>query len=199
MATFPSPLVTLELVEPALQLRPWQPGHADALYGAASESVDTVGRWLPWCRPDYAREDAVAWIEHCQSGWTRGELYAFGIFGLDGQVLGGIGLNRFVPEHRSANLGYWIRQRAQGKGLAAAAVRAIAHFGFTALELVRIEIVAAVDNQPSRRCAEKAGARLEGIGRHRLIVGATPVDAAVYGLLPGDLAQPADAHSAATS
>ena len=33
-----------------LRVRPWQPEDADALFAAASESIESVGRWLPWCR-----------------------------------------------------------------------------------------------------------------------------------------------------
>jgi RimJ/RimL family protein N-acetyltransferase len=190
---------TLELAAPPLRLRPWRPCHVEALYEAARESVTTVGHWLPWCRANYAWEDAVAWIESCQSGWSRGEPYAFGIFGEDEQLLGGIGLNRLDREHRSANLGYWVRESAQGKGIAPAAVQAIATFGFNCQDLMRIEIVAAIANWASRRCAEKAGARFEGIARQRLMIGATQMDAAVYGLIPADLAQTAAAQSAAIS
>ncbi|MHA6203393.1 GNAT family N-acetyltransferase [Dyella soli] len=182
------PPAPVELAASSLRLRPWQPGHADALCEAAQESVATVGRWLPWCHAGYAWEDAVAWIEHCQGGWLRGDPYAFAIFDAADRLVGGAGLNRLDREHRSANLGYWIRQQAQGKGMAPIAVQAVAAFGFATLSLSRIEIVVAVDNAASRRCAEKAGARFEGIARQRLVVDAVPVDAAIYGLLPADQA-----------
>jgi RimJ/RimL family protein N-acetyltransferase len=190
---------SLELTAPGLRLRLWQPAHADALYEAARESVSTVGPWLSWCHAGYAHEDAIAWIERCRSASDGGEPWAFGVFDDDGMLLGGVGLNRFDHLHRSANLGYWVRRQAQGRGVAPRAVRCLAAFGFGALGLCRIEIVAAVDNLASRRCAEKAGARLEGIGRHRLVIGSAPVDAAVYGLLPTDLDQPAEAQSSAMS
>lgn len=193
------PPASLELAAPGLRLRPWQPEHVDALHEAARESIATVGRWLGWCHAGYSRDDAVAWIAHCRAGTGHGEPYAFGVFGEDGRLLGGVGLNRFDRANRSANLGYWVRAQAKGLGVAPRAARALARFGFDSLALCRIEIVAAVDNRPSRRCAEKIGARLEGIARHRLVIGTTPTDAAVYGLLPDDPAQPAAAQSAAMS
>ena len=191
--------VSLQLTAPGLTLCLWQPSHADALYEAARESISTVGRWLPWCHPGYQREDAASWIERCRSGAEGGEPCAFGVFDDDGILLGGVGLNRFDSQHRSANLGYWIRTQMQSRGVAARAARRLAAFGFDTLGLCRIEIVAALENLASRRCAEKAGARLEGIARHRLIVNGEPVDAAVYGLLPADLDQPADAQSSTMS
>jgi len=190
---------SLQLTAPGLQLCLWQSSHADALYEAARESISTVGRWLPWCHAGYLREDATNWIEHCRSAREGGEPCAFGVFDGNGLLLGGVGLNRFDSQHRSANLGYWVRTRAQGQGVAARATRRLAAFGFDTLGLCRIEIVAAMDNVASRRCAEKAGARFEGIGRHRLVIGSVPVDAAVYGLLPTDLDQPAEAQSSTMS
>lgn len=171
-------------------LRPWQPGDTDALFEAASESVESVGRWLPWCHAGYAREESEAWISHAQAGWQQGGLFAFALFDTEGHaVVGGMGLNQLDRQHRSANLGYWVRSTRQGKGIAARAVPIVARFGFETLGLVRVEIVCAEQNLASRRCAEKAGANYEGLARHRLVISDTPVDAAVYGLIPSDIAQ----------
>ncbi|MGH8159989.1 MAG: GNAT family N-acetyltransferase [Rhodanobacter sp.] len=191
---------TLELTDGRLCLRLWQAHDAAALFAAARESTGSVGRWLPWCHAGYRAEDAVAWIAHCQSGWRAGEHFAFPIFDTDsGDLLGGIGLNHYNRLHRSANLGYWIRQSRQRQGIAVAAATLVARFGFEQLGLVRIEIVALPDNQPSRRTAEKIGARFEAIARQRLWANGQAHDAAVYGLIPPDLPQPAVEHSRMTS
>jgi RimJ/RimL family protein N-acetyltransferase len=182
------PWPAFALPSTSLLVRPWQPEDADALFAAAGESVGSVGRWLPWCHEGYARADSVAWIAHSQASWQLEEMFAFAIVDqTDGSVAGGVGLNQISRQHRSANLGYWVRQSRQGQGIAPRAVPAVARFGFDALALVRVEIVAAADNLASRRCAEKAGARFEGIGRQRLVIGEQVVDAAVYALIPADL------------
>lgn len=184
-----APWPSFPLPPGSLRVRPWQPEDADALFTAAVESVETVGRWLPWCRQGYARDDSVAWIAHAQASWQLEEMFAFAIVDeTDGSVAGGVGLNQFNRQHRSANLGYWVRQSRQGQGIAPRAVPAVARFGFETLGLVRVEIVAAEHNLSSRRCAEKAGARFEGIGRRRLVIGENLLDAAVYSLIPDDLA-----------
>jgi len=185
MAEIPS---RCELDLGSLRLRPWQRTDAPALAEAAQASLESVGAWLPWCHPGYGLEDANAWIDHCTSGWTNGNHYAFGIFErATDRLLGSAGLSQFNPLHRHANLGYWIRQSAQRQGIATRAARAVAHFGFQQLALVRIEIVVLPDNHASRRTAEKAGACFEAIARQRLYVGSTPRDAAVYALIPSDL------------
>jgi RimJ/RimL family protein N-acetyltransferase len=50
-----------------------------------------------------------------------------------------------------------------------------------------LEIIAASDNLPSQRVAEKAGARREGLLRHRLLLGGRPHDALIYSLIRADL------------
>ncbi|WP_189440181.1 GNAT family N-acetyltransferase [Rhodanobacter panaciterrae] len=181
-------LPTWELVEEPLRLRPWQAQDAEDLFDAARSSVASVGRWLPWCHAGYERADAHAWISHCQDGWSRGEHFAFPIFDLHtGELLGGAGLNQRNRQHRSANLGYWVRQSRHGEGIAAHAAALVARFGFEQLGLIRIEIVVMPDNHASRRTAEKTGARFEAIARQRLWANGLAHDAAVYGLTQADL------------
>ncbi len=188
MSTDDIPPTSLELVEGRLHLRPWQDRDAAALFDAARESITGVGRWLPWCHADYGRNDAVAWIAYCEAGWRSGGHFAFAVFdATTGELLGGVGLNQRNRVHRSANLGYWVRQSRQGQGVAAATAQLVARFGFQRLGLVRIEIVTLPDNQPSRRTAEKTGAKFEGIARQRLCVREQSHDAAVYALVPEDL------------
>lgn len=171
------------LAADGLLLRPYTPADAAQLSAAARASAESVGRWLPWCRADYSIADAEAWIAHCAASWEHGEQYAFAVFDADGtRFLGGAGLSRVDCDHRFANLGYWTGIDARGRGVAARAGRLVAGFGFRALGLTRVEIVAALDNQASRRTAERIGAQFEGIVRHRLLPRGHSLDAAVYAL-----------------
>mgnify|MGYP001025083565 FL=1 len=182
------PQYTIELGDARVRLRPWNHADADALVDAVRDSVDSVGRWLPWCRADYGHDAAHAWIARCQDGWQAGNHFAFAVrSAADGSLLGGVGLNQFEPIHRRANLGYWMRQACQRRGLATAAAQHVARFGFEQLGLIRIEIVALPGNAASRATALRIGARFESIARQRLLVEGQPRDAAVYGLLRSDL------------
>ena len=179
----------IELADGRLRLRPWRHDDGAQLLEAVGESVDSVGRWLPWCHAGYGQDEAAAWISHCRSGWQSGQHFAFPLFDPNsGRLLGGVGLNQIEPVHRRANLGYWVRQSCQRQGLAAAAARLVARFGFERLGLIRIEIVILPDNRPSRATAERIGASFESIARNRLWVRGKERDAAVYGLIPQDLA-----------
>ena len=173
-----------ELDAKGVRLRPWQPEDASALYEAARESIASVSPWLPWLRQGYGPADSIRWIEAAGAARQRGDAHVFGIFDAQGHVLGDIGLNRIDARRGSANLGYWVRTSAQGQGVATRAAKAIAAYGFEVLGLVRIEIVVAVDNTPSRRTAERLGAHFDGISPNRIILRGEAVPAAVYLLQP---------------
>lgn len=181
-------LAATRLYDPVVQLAPWVLADAQDLSAAVQESVASVGRWLPWCTPDYGVPQAEQWVATCRAQWRARTAYAFAIRAAgDGTLLGSCGLNQFNDRHRYANLGYWVRSTAQGHGVASAAARLVAAFGFRELDLSRIEIVTLTDNLASGRVATKLGARHEGVARQRLWAWNTAHDAAVYGLVPGDL------------
>jgi len=191
VARMPAPPDTRSAIDPAVELRfgdvllrPYRDGDAAQLYAAVRESLPTVGRWMTWCREGYAQGDAVAWVERCATAWQSGEEYAFGIFDARGDYVGATGLNHFNRVHNFANLGYWVRQSRQREGFAATAARLSADFGFAALRLTRIEIVAAAENRPSRRVAEKLGAQFECVARNRLLLRGVPIAGAVYSVVP---------------
>lgn len=190
MAEAPAAIPSTQLVADGLLLRPYRADDALALYAAVHDSIESVGRWLPWCHAGYSMADASAWIAHCEEAWVTGDQYTFAIFDdVTQQFLGAAGLSHRVREHNFASIGYWVRESARGRGIAARAGRAVAAFGFDAIKLTRIEILAAVDNQASRRTAENIGARFETIARNRLSTPQGIVNAAVYALIPADYAE----------
>ena len=179
----------MTLIADGILIRPCVPDDAEAIFAAVVESHCTVGRWMSWCHPGYAIADAHSWIAHCTSQWSQGGDREFGIFDAEsGIALGCIGVNQINRVHNIANVGYWVRASGEGRGIASTAARRVAAFAFAELGLSRIEIVALPDNVVSRRVAEKLGAAFECIARNRLLFRGQPREAAVYSLLPGDLA-----------
>lgn len=160
----------------------------EALWEAARESVDAVGRWLPWCHAGYEQAEAKAWIRTSIDNWREGLAYAFFIFDRRSDtLLGGCGLNELDPLRLRANLGYWVRASHTGRGVATAAATLVARYGLGTLAMQRLEIVAAVGNAASQRVAEKLGAAREGVLRNRLRIRDVPHDAIGFSLIPGDL------------
>jgi ribosomal-protein-serine acetyltransferase len=162
---------------------------ANVIYEAVRESIPEVSKWMSWCHADYEIDETRAFLRLQEEGWASGKEYGFGIFDAGtGAYYGGVGLNHIVEEYRYANLGYWVRTGAAGRGIAARAARLAARFGFEELGLQRVEIVAAVENVGSQRVAEKAGALREGVLRKRIVLYGVTHDAVLYSLVAEDLA-----------
>jgi RimJ/RimL family protein N-acetyltransferase len=178
----------LELTDGIVAIRRYRDGDAELLYEAVRESIAEVSVWLPWCHEGYSIEESRDFVASRNVRSQGDEWYSFAVIDQSsGSFLGGVGLNFINRIHQFANLGYWVRTSAAGRGVATRATRLAARFGFEELGLHRIEIVAAVDNVASQRVAERAGAVREGILRRRLSINGVPHDAVLFSLVREDL------------
>jgi ribosomal-protein-serine acetyltransferase len=164
-------------------IRPYRAEDARGLYEAARESIADLSPWLPWCHPDYSMQEATEWASLQARRAADGREFVFVVAGPNGEFLGGCGVNQVNAIHRFGNLGYWIRSSATGRGVAREAVRQTAELVFRETDLVRLEIVCAVENRRSQRVAEGAGAVREGILRSRILLHGRPMDAVMYSLV----------------
>ncbi|WP_426284688.1 GNAT family N-acetyltransferase [Luteibacter sp. E-22] len=180
-----------------VSLRAHRPTDADTLAAAVRESVATVGRWQDWCHEGYGTADAETWLAACRTDWLLGDGYEMLI--VDARtdaILGGMGVNQRNREQRFANLGYWVRESMQGRGIATRAGQLAIRFAFETVQVSRLEIVAAWDNLPSRKTAERLGSTFEGMLRKRLVIKGISVDAAMYSVIAQDLAEASASGSA---
>ncbi len=164
----------------------------DEYLQAVLESKATLVRWMPWCHADYGSADVERWFAEADQMWSGQTAFPMLIRSkADGALLGGAGLHDvLLYGKREAELGYWVRTKARGRGVASTAIRAIAAFAFNELKLVRATMRIRLDNSSSRRAAERAGASFEGVLRHGIVHGEARFDVAQYSLLPADLARP---------
>ena len=176
-------------------IRPYEHSDAEALYEAVRESIEEIGPWLEWCHLGYSIDESRAWIEHCIEAYAGGREYNFTVTDADGRLLGGCGLNRVQNDHRVANLGYWVRTSATGRGVATAATMLLAEFAFRDTDLNRLEIIASTRNVGSVRVAERAGAIREAVVRSRLFIHGEAHDAVQFALVRAEVrAAPGDSE-----
>jgi ribosomal-protein-serine acetyltransferase len=139
-------------------LRRMTSGDAPELVGAVTESGPDLSRYESWARPDFSAADALAYVVWWDRAWDEGRAFYYAVEDEDGRMCGSCGLGQVDGEARAASVGYWIRSTAAGRGLATAAVEAIAGAAFGVAGFARLSIVAAASNGGSRRVAEKVGA-----------------------------------------
>src|ERR1043166_4141395 len=178
----------IELTDGIVAIRRYREGDAELLYEAVREAIAEVSPWLPWCHEGYSIEESREFVATRNVRSQGDEWYSFAVLDQSsGKFLGGVGINFINRIHQCANLGYWVRTSAAGRGVATRATKLAARFGFAELGLHRIEIVAAVDNVASQRVAERAGAVREGIRPQRLLIRGESQDAALFSLVKDDL------------
>jgi len=184
---------TTSLSDGVITIRPVQLEDAEPWFNAVQETLDDLRPWMAFAQQESgrlypSRQDIVLWLGVQTDSWVKGTNYAFAIVDANTEaLLGSCLLNGLNPLYRMANVVYWVRTSARGRGIAGRAVRLLARFGFHDLGLLRLEIVIATSNQASLRVAEKAGARQEGVLRNRILVGEILYEAIMYSLIPSDL------------
>ena len=154
--TVPMPTPT-EFSDGTIAIRTYQPNDVPSCFEAARESIAEVSRHLPWLHQAYSIEETRTWIEKIVPKlWEQQSEYHFVITEVaTGSVLGGCGLDQVNWVDQTANLGYWVRTSRTRQGIATAASKLLARFGFEHLRLKRIDVVTSIDNIPSARVAEK--------------------------------------------
>ena len=152
------------------------------MWEAVHESLTDLMLWTPWAHPNYSVEEARTWLEAQVQAFSAKTAFVFAITSSDGRYLGGCGLNQIDTANRRANLGYWVRSTATGRGVATSAVKLIHEWAIENTELVRLEVVIATGNRASQRVAEKAGAAREGLLFKRLLLNSEIHDAVMFSL-----------------
>ncbi len=163
------------------ELKLLEPRHAPDLFELIDRNREHLRRWLAF--PDYTKsvEDSRRFIESRLKALARGTGLALGIWH-EGRLAGVIGL-RIRPISRRGEIGYWLGEAFQGKGLVTKACRALIDHAFGELKLHRVEIHCAARNARSRAVPERLGFRQEAVLREACWTAQGLDDLVIYGLL----------------
>ena len=89
-------------------------------------------------------------------------------------------------EQRLAEIGYWLDQELQGRGIITRACRTLVTYAFEEYGLNKVEIHAAAGNAPSRAVAERLEFTQEGVVRQIEWLSGVPHDMIIYGKLASE-------------
>ena len=160
-----------------LELRFLEGSDAEELGALIDSNRERLMEWMSWAEGSTV-ETTRGFIE---SGGSGENLDAIAIY-LDGAAIGVIGA-RPNPMRGDAEIGYWIAEAHEGRGVVTRACRAVIEHLFSEVGSHRVTIMAAPDNHRSRAIPERLGFRQEGVMREAGWSSPGYHDLVVYGLL----------------
>lgn len=113
-------------------------------------------RWLPWLDGVAQVGDTRTQTETTLAAEADGKLLVL-VIKRDGEIGGFVSFNTINLANRSGQLGYWLREDWQGRGVVTASCRALLKYGFEELDLNRVLAGVAVQNTRSRAVLERLG------------------------------------------
>ncbi|HVG45536.1 MAG TPA: GNAT family N-acetyltransferase [Longimicrobium sp.] len=125
-------------------------------------NLEHLRRFMPWAwnepRPV---EEMAARMRDTREKFVRGEEWQFGIFSADeARMLGAIGLHRGAAPG-TMEIGFWLCQSAEGRGIATEATRILTNLALTRLGAARVEIRCDTRNERSAAVPRRLGYVLE--------------------------------------
>ena len=153
------------------------------IYKALKSSITEISPWLSWLDQDYDQASASEFIKLQLNNWAQGIEYTYAIRDRAGKFVGVISLHMFDTQNDVASIGYWINSQSTCQGFCSQAVKLLVQNALKPLNLIRIEIIVAIENKASQRVAEKAGAIYEGVLKNRLRPKGIATDAKMYAII----------------
>lgn len=149
------------------------------IFNTLDKEREYMREWLPFVDVTKGVEDTANFVNHV----LETEDLQFTICYKD-QFVGLIGFKGTDKDNKKTEIGYWLSQYAQGRGIMFQSVSKLLEYAFGNLSMNRVQIKVAIGNHKSRRVPERLGFELEGIERDgELLVNEVFTDIAVYSLL----------------
>ena len=147
-----------------LQLERIKEIYAPVIFEAIIENRTFLRKWLPFVDYTQKLSDTQAFVKSIVNipSSERDEVY---IIWFKGEFAGLIGFKDTDPVNGKTELGYWIIEKMQGKGIVTKAVEKLIDYAFRKLKMNRIQIKVAAGNQRSAAIPKRLEFKFEGIER----------------------------------
>ena len=168
-------------VNEEIQLRLFEERHIEDYFTLIERNKEYLDEWIAVEAYEGSVETLRAYVKQRLLRFVNGEGYHLGIWYRDALV--GILDYRLNWRSCSVELGYWLDEAMQGKGIATHACRTMMQHAFEEHQLHKVVISCATDNLRSCAVARRLGFVQEGILRQADRLHDRYVDMVFYGLL----------------
>ncbi len=182
-----APVLSIKIDEDT-ELRIPEERYAQKLFALIDANRTYLREWLPWVDQERSVEDTQGFIRGALQQFANNEGFQMGIWYKE-QLTGVIGYHSIDWIDRKVEIGYWLAESFQGKGLMTKACKTLVAYAFNELKLHRVEIHCATNNKRSYAIPERLGFQQEGIMRDAEWLYDHFVDLMIYSMLEDEWAQ----------
>ncbi|MDX8046909.1 GNAT family N-acetyltransferase [Gracilibacillus sp. S3-1-1] len=150
-------------IDEDVSLRMFNENDAEEFYHLTIHSKEYLREWLGWLDHINCIEDTIQSIRSRLKAFAAngGFPTSFAII-YHGEMAGTISFNTIDKQNKVGKIGYWLGEEFQGNGIMVRAFPSIIKYGFKDLELNKIEVHVATENNKSRVLPELFGFEEEG-------------------------------------
>lgn len=157
--------------------------HVDDIFNTIISQREYLREWLPFVDFTNERKDTEEFVKYQLSLGDREFTYAI----IEKTEFAGlIGLKEIDYINHKTEIGYWLSEKSQGKGLVTKSSKALINYAFNKLDINRIQLRVAVGNGKSVRVAKRLNFKEEGIERAGELHGDVYMDLHVFSLLKNE-------------
>ncbi|HEY4788549.1 MAG TPA: GNAT family protein [Bacteroidales bacterium] len=170
-------------IEEDIRLERLNHTHAQGIFNLINSNREYLRKWLTFV--DSTRnlkdtEDYISYIEKSSANPNSEVVIAILI---KDNLMGIMGIKKVDWANRIAEIGYWLGEEYQGRGIITKSCRAILDYAFGQMGVNRVEIKCGVGNERSCHVPQRLGFTFEGIERDGELVNGQYIDLEVYSLL----------------
>lgn len=169
------------IVDDEIILKTVQLEDVENRYKVIEENRNFLKRWLGWLNFYEKSDDLLEYTKICQEREKNKEAYAFGIYYLN-EFVGCIEIQEINYRNKKCEIGYWLSEKYNGKGIMIRSCKTIINYIFDIIELNRISILAATENYASQAIPEKLKFIKEGTLMDNECLYGKFVDNYIYGM-----------------
>ena len=144
-------------------------------------TVNTCAAGLPWIDRIRSAKDYRPWID---SGTVEQEYRLLIVY--KGAVAGATDIRGLSSPNKVGEIGYWLAENMQGRGIVTRTCRALLDYAFDELEFNRMQIRVATGNRKSLAIPERLEFQFEGVQRQAELVNGAYYDLGIYSMLASE-------------
>ncbi|HEY9113759.1 MAG TPA: GNAT family protein [Bacteroidales bacterium] len=159
---------------------------AGVIFQSIDNSRQYLSKWLPFVEITKSQADTEKFIQSVNYSEYNKKEKVFEIWYLE-KFAGLLGLKDINENYRKLELGYWLDEKMQSRGIMTRSCKQLIKHIFGSMQMNRITVKVAVGNPKSAAIPKKLGFHFEGVEREGEALHGKFVDLEIYSLLKKDM------------